>query len=261
MRPSQPPIVLSISGHDPSGGAGIQADIETLSSLDCLPVTAVTCLTVQDSRNILSITPVAAELVLQQAEIILADYPVKAIKIGLLGDSETARRVGNLLTTHCELPVILDPVLAAGGGTDLAGEALIEEIVSSILPRTTIITPNSIEAQRLGGKSQLEACADQLIKAGCDAVLITGTHEESKEVINTLYRPGSAAVSQSWQRLPESYHGSGCTLASAIAAFLVNGNSLEDAVALAQAYTWNALSRGWRPGSGQYIPDRLHPLK
>ena len=131
-----------------------------------------------------------------------------------------------------------------------------------LLPRTTILTPNSTEARRLADgeddeEPSLAICAQRLIESGCGHVLITGTHEATAQVVNTLYGKAGLVRSDSWERLPGSYHGSGCTLASAIAAMLANGLELPEAVREAQDYTWHALAKAYRPGMGQFLPDRL----
>lgn len=250
------PIVLSIAGHDPSGGAGIQADIEAIVALGCHPATAVTCLTIQDSNNVSELIPMPAEQTRRQIAAVLADYPVKVIKIGLIGTSEMARMIGEVITQRPDIPVILDPVLAAGGGTELSGERLIEQIRRSLLPRVTLATPNAAEARRLTGERLTAQCAEIILETGCKGVLITGADEAETEVINTLYRPGGSTTRLKWPLLSESYHGSGCTLASAIAALLAHGKSIEEAVSGAQKYTWETLAHGWRPGKGQYLPLR-----
>lgn len=256
IKKTPKPIVLSVAGHDPSGGAGIQADIETLAALGCHAATAITCLTIQDSRNVHELIPQPAELITRQVETVLQDYPVGAIKIGLIGSAEAARAIGALLADHPDIPVVLDPVLAAGGGAELAGERLMEAMLELILPRTRLVTPNSQEARRLTGQTQLEACARDLLSLGCGAALITGTHETGSDVINVLYRQDRPPLAEHWSRLDDSYHGSGCTIASAIAAGLARGLSLEAAVSTAQRYTWESLAAGWRPGQGQLIPNR-----
>ncbi|MES9900925.1 MAG: hydroxymethylpyrimidine/phosphomethylpyrimidine kinase [Sedimenticola sp.] len=257
--PSAPhPIVLSVAGHDPSGGAGIQADIEAIGAFDCHPATAITCLTVQDSRNVSELIPVPPEQTRRQIETVLADYPVSAIKIGLIGTPEMAGMLGELISQYPDIPVVLDPVLAASGGTELSGDLLIERIVVDILPHTTLATPNAAEARRLTGKEAQALCAEHLLATGCKGVLITGADEAHHEVINTLYQPEVEPSTLKWPLLPESYHGSGCTLASSIAAILARGASLDQAVSHAQEFTWQSLSRGWRPGKGQYLPLRTH---
>ncbi|WP_260295586.1 bifunctional hydroxymethylpyrimidine kinase/phosphomethylpyrimidine kinase [Sedimenticola hydrogenitrophicus] len=252
------PIVLSIAGHDPSGGAGIQADIETLAALGCQAATVITCLTIQDSRDVHELIPLQAALITRQVETLFQDYPISAIKIGLIGSAEAAVAIADLLARHPHVSVVVDPILAAGGGTQLAGKALLETLLERILPRATVVTPNSQEARRLTQRQQLDECADALLARGCQAVLITGTHEAATDVVNTLYRPGVPHHRERWPRLTGSYHGSGCTIASAIAAGLARGVSLVAAVSEAQRYTWESLSAGWQPGRGQHIPNRLY---
>jgi hydroxymethylpyrimidine/phosphomethylpyrimidine kinase len=256
MRSSLP-IVLSISGHDPSGGAGIQADIEAITALGCKAATVVTCITVQDTVDVRRVVPLSPELVDEQLRTLLNDIKIRVIKIGLLGDAAVADTVAAVLKDHPEIPVILDPVLAAGGGRELAARDLIRSIKGNLLPRTTLITPNSPEARRLADRSSLEECAMDLLQDGCQAVLITGTHEQKPEVLNLLYRIGREPLHSTWPRLAGSYHGSGCTLASSIAALLAVGLTLEEAVLEGQDYTWNALSFGAAPGKGQSLPDRF----
>jgi len=255
--PVRPPIVLCLSGHDPSGGAGIQADIETLRALDCLPATIITCLTSQNSGNVDRITPVAGDFITQQFECLASDYHFSAIKIGRLGANEVVDAVVHLLNQLPKTPVILDPVLAAGGGKGLASEQLKRRIYDQLIPRCTLVTPNSPEARALTGITSLEACAQNLLTKGAQSVLITGTHEETHQVTNTLYRPNHTPDSLSWPRLDHSYHGSGCTFASACAAGLAHDLDLTTACMEAQQFTWEALNNGWQPGHGQHIPNRL----
>jgi len=256
MPAISPPTLLTISGHDPSGGAGIQADIEAATANGCAATSVVTCLTVQDTRNLSEWAPIEPGLVNRQARTLLADIPIQAIKIGLLGNDSIAQIIGALLSDYPQIPVVLDPVLASGGGTELAGKTLLDSIRLQLLPHTTLITPNSLEARRLTGLEDLDACASKLLSLGCGAVLITGTHEKEREVSNRLYHCGEKSASL-WPRLPGEYHGSGCTLASSIAAFLARGRPLEEAVLRGQEYTWKALSQGYRSGRGQLLPDRF----
>lgn len=258
-----PPLVLVFAASDPSSGAGIQADLLTLASLGCHPVTVVTALTVQDTVGVQSVHPVSAELVEQQARTLLEDMPVAAFKIGVLGSVENVIAVAEILSDYPEVPLILDPVLASGRGDDLSGEDIISAIREMLLPQTTVITPNVPEARRLAesdeddGEPALALCAERLIEMGAQYVLITGTHEGTPEVINTLYGEVGQIRHDNWERLPGSYHGSGCTLASAIAGCIAGGASVEDAVRDAQDYTWQTLKAGFRTGMGQFIPDRF----
>jgi hydroxymethylpyrimidine/phosphomethylpyrimidine kinase len=262
-RPPVPPLVLVFAASDPSSGAGIQADLLTLASLGCHPLTAVTALTVQDSVGVRSLQPVAAELVEQQARTILEDMPVAAFKIGVLGSVENVLAVAEIVSDYPEIPLVLDPVLASGRGDELSGEEIISAIREMLLPQTTIITPNAPEARRLAesdedeGEPAVDTCAERLMEMGAQYVLITGTHENTPDVINTLYGAEGLHRRDRWERLPGSYHGSGCTLASAIAGCIAGGASIEDAVRDAQDYTWQTLRHGFQAGMGQLIPDRL----
>jgi hydroxymethylpyrimidine/phosphomethylpyrimidine kinase len=258
--------VLTFAASDPSGGAGIQADLMTLSALRCHGLSVLTALTAQDTIGIDSVLPVAPEWVDRQARTLLADMAVDVFKIGLLGSLENVVVIAGILADYPGLPVVFDPVLASGRGDPLADAAMIAAIRQLLLPRTTLLTPNSLEARRLaddghGGpdpaRLPLAECARRLLAFGCTQVLLTGTHENTPQVINELYDDTGLLRSDSWERLPGSYHGSGCTIASAVAAGLAHGLTLREAVGQAQDYTWHALAAGFRPGRGQYIPDRF----
>ena len=262
MPSSLPPIVLSFAGTDPTGGAGIQADLLTLSSMGCHALTVVTAITVQDTAGVEDVLPIEADWVSDQARVLLEDMSVAAFKIGLVGSVENCAAIAEVVSDYPDVPLIFDPVLASGRGDEMATDDLIEAMRELLIPQTTIITPNSLEARRLADdgsdeERSLEDCAKRILEMGCEYVLITGTHENTPQVINTLYGQQGVIRSDSWQRLPGSYHGSGCTLASAIAATLANGLDIPEAVREAQEYTWQALNAGFRPGMGQHIPDRF----
>ncbi len=258
MSSPTPPVILCFSGHDPTGGAGLHADIEAIAAAGCHAASAVTCLTVQDTHNVRQLIPTDPKLFRQQAEAVLNDLPVAAIKIGLIGDAGICEEIAALITEHPHIPTVLDPILAAGGGKELAGKALLESIRRDLLPRIELATPNSLEARRISGREDLREAAAQILALGCNNVLITGTHENDAKVINSLYC-GSMEDEHSleWPRLPHSYHGSGCTLASAIAARIALGQSMPQAVSAAQEYTWRALEQANRFGSGQALPYRF----
>lgn len=257
------PVVMTLAGNDPSGGAGIAADIETLVSLGCHPAPVITALTVQDTHNVQALLPVESAQVLAQARAILADLPVAAFKVGVIGSADNAAALYTLFSEHPDIPVVLDPVLAAGGGATLTSNPLLEAI-QTLLSCTTVLTPNSIEARRLTPEADtLEACAMALLERGCRYVLITGGHESTSDVVNTVYGNHRRLETWRWPRLPHDYHGSGCTLASAIAALLAHGRnadleeSILSALYRAQHYTWRSLQAGYRTGSGQHLPNRL----
>lgn len=258
MNPSTPPVVLCLSGHDPTGGAGIHADIEAIAAAGCHAASAITCNTIQNTHNVQQLIPLTPELFRQQAQAVLDDLPVAAIKIGLIGDAGICREIAVLLRDHPQIPAVLDPVLAAGGGTELASNELLESIRLELLPHIDLATPNSIEARRISNRDELSESAGEILSMGCRNLLITGTHETGDQVINTLYQ-GSVENTQSWDwpRLTDSYHGSGCTLASAIAARIAQGLPLSKAVEQAQDYTWQSLRHANKFGTGQALPNRL----
>ncbi len=249
--------MLCFSGHDPSGGAGIQADIETIVSHQCHAASVITALTEQDSHNVKKILPQAADDIIAQALTILNDLPVKAIKIGLIANAETAKAIAYILNEYSSLPVILDPVLAAGGGMSMSDDVLLSVIREELLSRTTILTPNSVEARKLVEVNDLQECGLRLLEYGCEYVLITGTHEKSEAVVNQLYNQDSCIETYTWDRLPHEYHGSGCTLAASIASMLAHGLEVETVMLEAQEYTWNSLNNAYQISSGQYMPNRL----
>lgn len=258
-----PPIVLTFAASDPTSGAGIQADLLTLAAMGCHPLSVITAITVQDSLGVEDVFPLDAEWVADQARAVLEDMPVAVFKIGMLGSVDTIAAIAEIVGDYPDIPLILDPVLSSGRGDELASENMIAALSEMLIPQTTLITPNSMEARRLimdeeiDDNPSLDECATRLISLGCEYVLITGTHENTPQVINTLYGEQGKLTSNVWQRLPGSYHGSGCTLASAIAAALAQGMDMVEACKDAQDFTWQSLKAGFRPGMGQYIPDRL----
>jgi hydroxymethylpyrimidine/phosphomethylpyrimidine kinase len=263
IETDQHPVVLAIGGHDPGGGAGIQADIESIGANGCHATTAITCLTVQDSCDVKQIIPVSKEILNAQCESVLQDCPVAAIKIGLLGSVQAAETVIKLLRNHPHIPTIFDPVLAAGGGTDLTSQELLDIIRHQLLPLCDLITPNTLESARLAegeDKVSSDAHALSLFSMGTRAVLVTGSHDLSdpKQVIHRLYQPGIEPFISTWPRLSGEYHGSGCTLAAALAARVSLGESLETATHQALAYSWKCLKTGFRSGRCQSLPNRWH---
>jgi len=260
--PAFPPVVLTFAASDPSGGAGLQADILTLAAMGCHPLSVMTALTVQDTTGVEGLLAIDSDWVADQARALLEDIPVDAFKIGVLGSVENIAAIAEIISDYPDVPLILDPVLASGRGDELASDEMTHALRELLLPQTTILTPNSMEARRLADiedddEPTLHACASRLIEAGCEYVLVTGTHEATVQVVNTLYAKSGIVRSDTWARLPYRYHGSGCTLASAIAAMIANGLALPEAVREAQDYTWHALEKAYRPGMGQHLPDRL----
>ena len=260
--PNPPPAVLVFAASDPTGGAGVQADLLTLARLGCHPLSVVTGLTAQDTHGVQALWPIETERVIRQAECVLGDISVAAFKIGVLGTAEVVVAVADILSAHPSVPVVLDPVLASGRGDALADAGTLKALRERLLPRVTVATPNSPEARRLVGAAAdapLAECAVRILDLGCAYVLVTGTHEAGTDVINALYSPSGLVREDRWPRLPGEYHGSGCTLASAVAAGLAQGRPLAEAAYRAQSFTWKALQAGFRPGRGQHLPQRFFP--
>lgn len=262
MPTEAPPIVLCFAATDPSGGAGLAADVLAVAAMGGHALPVVTGITVQDTLGVEDMHTLEAEWVADQARCVLEDMPVAAIKIGVLGSVEIVAAVAEVVSDYPDLPLVLDPVLASGGGDSFANEQVVMAMRELLLPQTTVLTPNSIEARRLSTDDPdeelaLDESAGRLVAMGAEFVLITGTHESGVQVTNRLYGSEGLVQALHWDRLPGSYHGSGCTLAAALAASLANGLDLQQACQDAQAFTWNTLAHGFRPGMGQVIPDRL----
>ncbi|HSW12449.1 MAG TPA: hydroxymethylpyrimidine/phosphomethylpyrimidine kinase [Solimonas sp.] len=241
--------VLCLSGHDPTGGAGIHADIEAIGALGGHALSIITANTVQDSHNVSRVAAVAPILLAAQLEALIDDCRIGAIKIGLLGDAAQLDPILRAIE-RLRVPVVLDPVLRAGGGTALVRSELLLAMQERLLPRIDVLTPNAAEARVLGG-------VERLLDSGLKHLLVTGGDEPGDSVVNTWHRRGAAALVFEWPRLQQRFHGAGCTLASAIAALLAQGRPVEAALEEAQRYTHGTLERAWAVGSGRLIPGRL----
>lgn len=257
-----PPAVLTFAATDPTSGAGVQADLLTLASMGCHPLSVVTAITVQDTAGVEAFLPLDPEWVMDQARCLLEDIPVVGFKVGVLPSTDIVSAVAEIVSDYPDIPLVLDPVFASGRGDEFGGERVVAAIRALLVPQSTVVTPNVGELRRLAAAEDEEAadereCATRVLDHGCEYVLVTGTHAATPAVINTLYNREGVVRADSWERLPGSYHGSGCTLASAIAANLARGLDVAEAVREAQEYTWQALSNAFRPGMGQYLPDRL----
>ena len=254
------PAVLCAAGHDPSGGAGIVADGEAIRAAGAHPLSVITCLTAQDTCGLRRLWPQPPDQVEAQCRPLLEDARVSAIKVGLLGSAALARVLTGLVQEHPDLPLVVDPVLVSGAGQSVADAALCNELRQHLFPAATLVTPNLPEAQSLTGASAPDDCALRLLRLGARWVLVTGTHAPGDAVTNRLYGRDGSRLTWDWPRLPGEYHGSGCTLASAIAGRLALGLDLVTAVADAQAYTWQTLARARRTGRCQLTPNRLFAL-
>lgn len=249
---SHSPTVLLIGGSDASGGAGIQADLRVLTAYQLAGACAITAVTAQDSHGLIALQPVPARQVARQIESALADLPIAAVKIGLLASAATARLVAELLRP-LRLPIVLDPVMAAGAGGRLTDPAALPLLRDRLLPITTVLTPNLPEAAALLGRPVL-GLADRLRAAkalhrlGSETVLIKGGHGRGRRLIDLVFDAEGVAT-LSAERLRLSTHGTGCTYASAIAAGLVLGYPPRQAISEAHGYLQQALRNPLRLGS------------
>jgi hydroxymethylpyrimidine/phosphomethylpyrimidine kinase len=253
MNQAARPTVLVFAGADPSGGAGIAADILAIAAQGAHALPVITALTVQDNDRVYEVLPVAGEVVRRQALALIDKISIHAVKIGIPGSRGNAEMIAMLVKDLCErqpgLPVVLDPVLASGAGDALACEDACH-VLAPLIPLASLIVPNLPEAQALGG------AADLFARSGGD-VLVTGGHADGAVVVNRWFGADGERTWR-WPRLPGEFHGSGCTLASAIAARLACGDSMERALGTAQAYCHGALADAFSIAAGQRIPQRAN---
>lgn len=256
------PSVLVFSGSDPSGGAGMQADVQAIAALGAHPLTVLTSLTVQDNDRVYAVHPIPAALLQQQAQVLIDKIEIAVVKIGIVGNHANAMAIAGIVRqlrqARPSLPVILDPVLASGHGDALALDDAVQTL-APLMPIATLITPNLPEAAVLsGGDRRADSQADALLALGCQHVLIKGGHAHDDKVVNRWFTAGEFR-SWTWPRLPGAFHGSGCTLASAIAALLATGKAMPEAIEDAQAYCHQALEHAYAIAEGQQIPSRPRP--
>jgi len=241
------PIVLVFAGLDPGGGAGLAADIAAIGALGGHALPVATALTVQDNNRVREVQPVDAGLILRQADALVDSFGIDAVKIGIPGSRENAAVIARLLrrlrAAAPGLPVVLDPVLASGHG-DALGKGDAVAALGELLPLATVLVPNLPEAAALGALP-------------CEHVLVTGGHGEGDVVVNRWLQGGMEQRSWRMPRLPHSYHGSGCTLAAAIAARLALGDPMAQALEHAQDYCHQTLAHAFRIAPGQRIPRRI----
>lgn len=258
QRPVRP-CVLVFAGLDPSGGAGISADIEAIGAMGAHALPVVTALTVQDNNRVFAVNPVDSAILRHQAQVLSDRIPIAAVKVGIVGNRANAEAIADTIIRLREeqpgLPVVLDTVLGSGHGF-LLSEGGPEQAIAPLIPLATVITPNLPEAARLcPGAADLEEQARHLLSLGSANVLIKGGHGEGGSVVNRWFSP-SESRTWSWERLPGEFHGSGCTLASAIAGLLAQGLAVGEALERAQTFCQKALTSAYTVAHGQKMPNR-----
>lgn len=249
-----PPIILTIAGFDPSGGAGIAADLKTFAAHNCYGVAAVTALTVQNSQGVKSTHITPAATLRAQLEGLLEDVAIAAVRIGMLGNKANAGVVAEFLDRGKFANVVLDPVARAqSGGAELIDAAGLKYIAEELMKRASVVTPNIAEAEALTGLeikdvNAMKDAAQKLVERGARAVLVKGGHME--KAIDVFFDGTQMQLLGGEKVKSENTHGSGCTLASAIAAQLAEGKHLADAVVLAKAYVTKAIEKSYAVGKG-----------
>ncbi len=258
--------VLVIAGSDSGGGAGVQADIKTITALGGHAATAITAITVQNTLGVHRVHALRVGLIEAQARAVLDDIGADAIKIGMLGAVDVTERVARLLADYPDIPVVVDPVMTAKGGARLLDDDGLRALRDGIVPRAALLTPNAPEAAALTGQAvrttkDLARAGDELRRLGAAAVLMKGGHIDGDTVVDLLITPAGESRFESPRIAGRHTHGTGCTLASACAAGIAQGLCLEDAVARAHAYTAEAIRRAPGFGAGHGPLDHAWPMR
>jgi len=257
--------VLIIAGSDSGGGAGIQADIKTVTALGGYAATAITAVTVQNTLGVTGVHPIPLDVVEAQARAVLSDIGADALKTGMLGDAATVDLVARLLD-EAQVPAVVDPVMVAKGGASLLAAEAVTAVRERLIPRAALLTPNAPEAEALTGLTvattdDLRRAGEALLAAGARAVLMKGGHVPGDRVVDVLMTPAGETAFEGERIDSRHTHGTGCTLASACAAGLAQGLGLTEAVARAWDYVHEAMLRAPGLGAGHGPLDHAWPLR
>lgn len=262
---SQLPVALTIAGSDSGGGAGIQADLATFAGLGVFGTSAITAITAQNTTGVQGVWLIDPDAVASQITSILSDIKIKAIKIGMLGNTDTINAVVQVLPSKEEIPIVVDPVMIAKGGESLLAEGAISALIDVLLPKASIITPNIPEMEKLVGfeitnRDLEQKAVYELWKTTGTCVLLKGGHRSESR--HDLFYDGNRFVwlSDEGVIIDHPVHGTGCTFSSAIAAYLALGNSLADAVTLGKKHINELLAHYWMPGHGNPVLKHTYKL-
>lgn len=259
-----PPVVLTIAGFDPSGGAGISADLKTFAAHNCYGVAAITALTVQNTQGARSVKPLNAGLLKESVNCLLEDGRIRAVKIGLIASASNARALAEILAANSELPAVLDPVVRSSSGLALLEPEGLELLRTDLLGRVMVVTPNLDEASALTGSrvenlEGMKQAARRLVEMGARAVVVTGGHLDKAM---DVFFDGKDLETFIGDRIkPDNTHGTGCTFSSAVAANLALGRQLRDAVMLAKAYVAEAIRKAYAVGPGRVPLNHLYRMQ
>ena len=250
--------ILCIGGLDPSGGAGLQADIETIAACGGHALPIATCLTAQNTSTVDGISPVNPDFILNQADLLLKDFKISGCKIGVIPNTSIVTAIAEIISHLQGVPIVFDPVISASSGTRFTEVETIEAMKKYLFPHTSVVTPNHFEIAELTQRDRdIETQCEMLCDYGSEYVLLTGGDCLTPMVTNSLYSSEGLIREYTWQRLSNHYHGSGCTLSSAISTYLALGADIETAAEKAQLFTLHALEHAESLGTGQWIPNRL----
>lgn len=263
--PSSIGRVLIIAGSDSGGGAGIQADLKTVTALGGYAATAITAVTVQNTLGVTAVHPIPLDVIAAQARAVLSDIGADAVKTGMLGDAATVALVADLLD-EAGAPAVIDPVMVAKGGASLLAAEAVSAVRERLVPRAALLTPNAPEAEALTGLAvqttdDLRRAGAALLEAGARAVLMKGGHVAGERVVDVLMTPAGETTFEGERIKSRHTHGTGCTLASACATGLAQGMSLEAAVARAWTYVHQAMLHAPGLGAGHGPLDHGWPLR
>lgn len=254
IAPVKQPVVMTIAGFDPSGGAGVLADIKTISAFGCHGVAAVTSLTFQNTQKVFGASHQTVETLRRQVEPLFNDFEIAAIKTGMLGTAEIANEITNLIKLK-DKPLVVDPVLRSTSGFDLTDRQAIEALKSRVIPLASVVTPNAEEAQRLTGvvirdRSSMQRAAQAILEMGARAVLITSGDLDLDSSSDVLLDDEGAVTYDAVRIRSRHTHGTGCALASALACLLARGLSLRESIPIAKEYVSQAIQSAPQLGHG-----------
>jgi hydroxymethylpyrimidine/phosphomethylpyrimidine kinase len=263
------PIALTIAGSDSSGGAGIQADLKTFTVLGVYGASVLTAITAQNTRGVQGVLTLPGDIIAAQMTSVASDLGVGAIKTGMLGDRPTVETVADGLAQFGGAPLVVDPVMVATSGDVLLAPDAIDAVRKRLFPLADLVTPNLREAAQLlacpvaGSLDEMEAQAKRLLALGTKAVLLKGGHGAGAEATDVLVTRAGTRTFSAPRLATRNTHGTGCTLAAAIAARLAKGDAIDDAVAAAKMFVWSAIEAGQRlnVGHGDGPVDHLHAIR
>lgn len=256
MKRHSADTVLLFSGLDPSGAAGVSADIETINQFGITPLPIITTLTVQNTQNVTFLEATNNSLIQAQFKSIKEDIDFKVVKIGLLGSSSQIKTIAKLLINRPDLFIVLDPIIVSSSDNELSTDSMIEAMRNDLIPLCSLLTPNLSELSSLApGLNEQSAVAS----LKCPWVLVTTSDSSEVEIEHRLYHHSNLVSKFTYKKLPGNYHGSGCTLSSAISALIATDVSVEDSCRSALDYTYQTLLNAKKLGKMQYHPNRTYP--